>query len=356
MYITVAQFLARPLEALSFYDILPSDGVVLVDSPVIPPVANILAQLRISDSDIDEQLLDAALLALLSAPDLDTEAAVEAADHVSRLYSALLAGGKRDRGRRMKLQQVNFFLRDLIDRDADATGTAETIASAAPWDWLPLDGGAISIVSGSGGLRWTQAGRAVSADVGYPSQLDRIDAERVSVGSIFSAGATIWTTGGLIPVQHERPVVIVLHWAGRDLAVSYDGAIFDLARGDIQGYLDVQQVDRIRQFGSTLVVSDWSRPDQVTVCDLEGLRQERVPLAPVILLNDICKVGERYYVICKQQGRVFAFDSSFGYLDERLSFGRGARQLFDPLSLRFYDGILQIRNWVTATRVCLPAF
>lgn len=356
MQIIASQFLNRPFDALSFYDILPTDGVSLLDAPILRPVTQILGSLCVADADVAETLLDEAVLALLGARVIDATLANAAARHLSHLYAKLLSGGKRDRARRMKLQQLNFFLRDLIDRNATSSAMSMPVAGGSPWDWLVCPRGEITIFSGTNGLRWTFDGIEGSADVGYPSQLDLIDEARISVGSIFSPGASIFQDGQVIRIAYPTPIVLVFEQEGEDWAVCYNGDVLTLVDGHVLFKLGVQQVDRVRLIDGQLLIADWAAPGVISICDLASGQQRCIDVDPIILLNDICRVGDRYYAICKQQGRVFAFDASFGFVEERLSFGRGPGRLFDPITLRCYDGELHVLNWVTATRVSLPIF
>lgn len=356
MRISSAEFLERPLNALSFYDILPTDGVEVVASASMRSINEIIIALTSIDEDVSEIFLNEALLALLGAPPLDADLAADAAAHVSLLYARFLIGGKRDRSRRMKLQQLNFFLRDLLDRDAPSLAETLRVPGEAPWDWLATDFGEITILSGADGLRWTMNGLGGTAEVGFPSQLDQIDSERVSVGSIFTPGGTIFQNGLVTRVEHQSPIVLIFNLSGEDWAVAYDGTVLKLADDVAVLNLDVRQVDRVRLIDGKLFVSDWTTPGAVIVCDLASQHQKRVSLNPIILLNDICKVGSRYYAICKQQGRVFAFDSALNFIEQQLKFGRGAGRLFDPITVRHHQGRLHVLNWVTATRVILKPF
>lgn len=356
MQLTVSQFLNRPLDALSFYDILPTDGLSLVDRPLLAPAGQIVERLCAADADIAEEVLNEALLVLLDAPLIDPILAETAAGQLSRLYAGLLAGGKRDRARRMKLQQLNFFLRDILDRDAIALACSMPVAGGSPWDWLPMPQGEAMIFSGVNGLRWSIDGASGSADVGFPSQLDRIDNNRISVGSIFTPGAAILEHGRITEVAHQRPVVLIFDQTGEDWAVCYDGAVVNLGDGSVKLRLDLDQVDRVRLIDGQLLASDWSKPGTILSCVPASGQQNRIAVEPIILLNDICRVNDRYYAICKQQGRVFAFDKSFNCVGTRLSFGRTSGRLFDPLTIRFHEGELHVLNWVTATRVTLPLF
>jgi hypothetical protein len=353
--LTASEFLDRPLHSLSYYDILPTDGRVIIKQEDIIPLDLLLDELLQTNTDVTEDLLERSLLSLIANPrQLDARMA-SAADHMSRLYAKLLLDKPAARSHRMRVQLINFCLRDLIERDAPSTPKSTLpFSDVAPWDWLPLSNGEIAIVSGDAGLRWTIDGKSQAAHSGLASQLDQINDRCISVGSIFSPGAFIFDNGTLTYVANRRPIVMIFEWCGDQFAITYDGTITCLSETMVKLQLHVSQVDRVRLLNGALFVSDWTKPDQILIHDLKTGTQAERALDGIILLNDICYTGNKYFAICKQQGHIFAYDSELNPMGKRLQFGR--QGLFDPISIRPMNGSLHVLNWVTRTMVSTPQF
>jgi hypothetical protein len=365
--ITSARFLARPLDPLTFYDILPSDGFVLEDPPQGSPHDTLALLAASNPADLSESLVDRARLLLLGCrrtfAGTESHLLERVALNATRWYAGLLQSGKSRRSLRMKLQQLNYFLRDCLDAEVKTAGviaTKQADAGTPPWDFIKLAEGELRIVSGpTDNVHWTWGTTRGAASCGFPSQLDLIDGRRVSIGSIFSPGAWIFANGRVAPVAHHAPVVLVLNHDGGDWILDYEGSLFD-ARGRCATRLPspLRQVDRARRIGSRLIISDWTRPETIAFIDLDSMRSEVASLPGILLLNDICFLHGRYYALCKQQGRVFSFadDGSFAPRGSRLAFGRGFGRLFDPIALRPGPRNIEILNWVTRTRVVADAF
>jgi hypothetical protein len=113
--------------------------------------------------------------------------------------------------------------------------------------------------------------------------------------------------------------------------------------------LPVNMVWRARFVEGKVFVSDWSEPRRLTVLDTDGWQISVIDTGPVLLTNDLCKVGNTYYVIDKMQGRVFSYDRNFSPKDSRMSFGKGPGCLYDPITLRFHRGNLSILSWLTGS-------
>lgn len=359
----VAAFLARPLDPLVFYDILPSDGWSVRGLPEKPVIGDLVDRLlaatvdTVAEGDLD--LIRAALLGGGADQERD-ERLTALADHASRLYSRLLEGGKSRRPLRMKLQQLNFFLRDWLDRDVDVVRDVqgETLLGApAPWDWLDLEGGGrLLLISGPDNVRWHWQGKSGGQSCGYPSQLDLIAPGRISIGSIFSNGADVFDNGTIDHVEHHRPIVLMFSMAAELWAVDYDGHVFPIGDHAAGVKLPIRQVDRARRIGDRLYLSDWTAPGVIVVVELGSLACRVQALPGILLLNDICEGAKGFYAVCKQQGNVFAFDHAFMPRGERLGFGRGKGRLFDPLTVRCSGDQLQVLNWITGSLILLKAF
>ncbi len=359
--IDAAGLLSRELNPLTYYDILPSDRPVLTDVPSLPPRPALYdALMSRSAAEADDLALDRTLLACLVAPQSWASTDLQRlAEHATLGYAKLLCSGKSLRSRRMKLQQLNYFCRDILS-SASPEGAAAILTTemntSPPWDWLPVPGGEITVVSGAGGVRWTIDRRKGSADCAMASQVDAIDATRYSVGSIFSSGCYIWEASAVRPIEHDRPIVLLFDWSGKLMSLDYDGCVRAVGSDEVRARLPVEQVDRARFLGTEIIASDWTRPKSAARLDLERGAANTISLHEILLLNDICAVGSNYFAVCKQQGKVFKLDRNFRATDHRLAFGRGPGRLFDPLTIRHDAGKLHVISWVTATRVTLPLF
>jgi hypothetical protein len=111
-----------------------------------------------------------------------------------------------------------------------------------------------------------------------------------------------------------------------------------------------------RLFGDALYCMDNADFGHVTRLDLGSGEAMRLSTAPVQVCNDLVEIGDVLYLIDKQQGSVFKFSKDFDYIGRRLTFGRGASQLVDPVSLRAMDGKLRVVSWLTGRLTCLVAF
>ena len=358
-----AAFLARPLDPLVLYDILPSDCWSVPGLSQEPTMAHLVSILLAATVDtVVEEDLDLIRLALLDgrAAQVPDSQLAALADHSSMLYSRLLEGGKSRRSLRMKLQQLNFFLRDSLDRDVDVVRDVlgeKVLGAPAPWDWLDLDSGdQLLLISGPKNVRWIWKGNSGSQSCGFPSQLDVIAPGRLSIGSIFSDGAYIFDDGAIEQVQHSRPIVLLFSNADALWAVDYDGRIFPIEDQASAIKAPIRQVDRVRLIGGALYLSDWTSPGTIVVVELSTLISRVQALPGILLLNDICEGPQGFYAVCKQQGKIFAFDHAFAPRGERLGFGRGKGRLFDPLTVRRSGDQLQVLNWITGSLILLKAF
>lgn len=361
--VTATEFLSRPLDTLTFYDVLPGE-IEIVDAGGRRRVEDAAGLLLSTEGALeDESLVDDALVGASCGEEiaLAREQIKNLADAASKAYADLLGAGKSRRSLRMKLQQLNFFLRAHLDRDIDVADqcreTRSLGAPTQPWDWLDTVDGRVMIVSGADNLLWDRNGITGGASCGLPSQLDVLPDAKISVGSIFTNGAWVLGRHSLTRIAHHRPLVLLFSHHNEDWAVDYDGRIFPLAQGVDSGLkAPIDQVDRARLVGRHLFLSDWSRIGSVLIVDLELRSFENRTLPGVLILNDICSENGRLYAVCKQQGYVFGYDLDFAPRGTRLGFGRGHGRLFDPVSIRVGSDGLQALNWVTGTVVTLPPF
>jgi hypothetical protein len=348
------EFRRRPLEALTFYNQLHADGV-----RPMPPVspASVAELLATPVATWDEFELDRLANHLLhggkAVPDADT---VGIADAVSLRYASLLAGAKRDRSVRMKLQYVNFLLREKIDRDRTVQAPSQVLGDSPPWDWLPLLDGELVIFSGTENLHWRRPSGTARHSVGLPSQLDPLPGGRVSIGSIFSNGGAIWDDGRIELLTHDVPVVLQVELPNGAFIVDYRGHVYRRGTRERVAQFPAGEISKARLVGDTIYAFDWSAPHVLLALHTGPWNVERHILPDVLLGNDLCpRPGGGYYVIDKQQGYLFSFDPSFRLQEKALGFGRSDGRLFDPISLRLHAGRVHVVNWVSRTMVSLAA-
>ena len=355
--------------ATRFYDVLPGDA----DAPGIAGYpgqtwAACFAKLRGATlSEVQQPALDDLTLLLL-APNLTVppQAELQAlADHCSRLYIQAFRERSAETLKKMSLQRLNFFLRSLLDREVlpppDAHETP--LDGLCPWDWLETPDGTLRIVSGEPNIVLeTSSGRRTWRQ-GLPTQADAVRPGEISIGSFYSDGASLLRDETLKRVEHDAPVVLLFVYAGRKLLLDARGRLFDWLDGSAtpgppRMQLDVGVVARARRFASRLYVIDWTTLGSLQAVDLDRGTVERVDVSPLLVPNDIAEVGGFRYLLDKQQGQVFKFDSGWRLVARQCGFGRGPGRLFDPLTIRpSADGRwLRVLNWAPATMSWIPIF
>lgn len=348
-------FARRPLEATTFYNALHADG--LRPCPPAAP-AQVVSLLRIPAAEWVERDLD-----VLANHLLNGGAAVPAgdcaalADAISLRYAGLLAGGKRDRALRMKLQHANFLLREKIDRDLPVHAASRELGSSPPWDWLPVADGDLTIFSGPRSLHWRGRTGGTRAEVGLASQLDPLPDGSVSVGSIFSNGAARWQAGRIEFVPHDLPIVLICILPSGEFHVDYRGYVHRRGEAAPVARFPAGEISRARLIDGAIYAFDWSAPRLLWRMDPATWQADRITLPSILLGNDICaRPGGGYYIIDKQQGYLFSLDEAFAVRERKLGFGRGDGRLFDPIALRLHQGEVCIVNWVSRSLVSLPVF
>ncbi|MDO8877149.1 MAG: hypothetical protein Q7V40_13730 [Pseudolabrys sp.] len=282
------------------------------------------------------------------------------ATQLSLLYAFHLKPGGERRAR-MRAARANFYLRDRIDAEApECPDLIDERRFPQPfvWDWLPLPEG--ELVADSSELNVSYRGRdgaAASARMGLPTQIDSLGSGRYSLSSCYSDGWYEWTGPDCHEFHgHPRPVVLVFAVHGGVHFLDRDGAIYRAGTGEKVARIGVEAVWRARLVGTNIYISDWGDPRVLTVVDTNTWSYDRIGTGPVLLTNDICKIGDRFYVIDKMQGRVFSFDDGFKPLDARMSFGKGRGELFDPITLRVHQGNLCVLSWLTGALATIRPF
>ena len=112
-------FLAANLDSLSFYNLLPTDHVVIKTDSVKEP-ANMLAERLIDASTADLLIndLDDLAIALINGCSsfCDFSDWQALADKMAIQYSELISNEKA-RELRMRLARINYFVRALLDKN-----------------------------------------------------------------------------------------------------------------------------------------------------------------------------------------------------------------------------------------------
>lgn len=349
-------FLNLDESSFSFYTYLPRDRVCLAPEWPSVDLIQLARQMQASESgtgsEAEIDLLSCALLAHGASPlppGLDWPLL---ADQLSILYMQQF---KRNGNRRLKMKaaRANFFLRDLIDLERDES--AQVLARRSfgefyPWDWLPFADGEVMVDSSPAlNVQYRKTcGDITGFRLGLPTQVDILAERRLAISSCYSDGWYQWGMEGK-PVwqMHSRPVTLAFSHEGRTYYLDNSGSLFLLGTELPLLRLPVTSAWRARYVDGKVFVSDWSEPRRLTVLDPDGWQISIVNSGPVLLTNDLCKVDETFYVIDKMQGRVFSYDANFAPKGERMSFGKGAGCLYDPIALRFHQGNLCVLSWLT---------
>ena len=123
----------------------------------------------------------------------------------------------------------------------------------------------------------------------------------------------------------------------------------------LQRYL-VSKCHFARWFNGVLYCMDNSDFGHITSYDFKSGLAIRCSTLPVMVCNDIVVVGKNFYLIDKQQGSVFKFDCEWNFISRVLRFGKDEGCLFDPVSIRYQDGSLQVVSWLSSRLVTLKLF
>jgi len=312
-----------------------------------------------SEADID--LLSCALLAHGASPLPQGVDWMLLADQLSILYMQQF---HKNGSRRLKMKaaRANFFIRDLIDLELDESAyvlTRRSFGECYPWDWLPFEDGEVMVDSAPElNVRFRKVcGSEFGFRLGLPTQMDLLAERCIAISSCYSNGWYAWCLEDR-PVwhMHSRPVVLAFSYEGGIHYLDNGGSLFLLGHELPLLRLPVTTAWRARLVEGRVFVSDLSEPRRLTVLDTDGWQISVIDSGPVLLANDLCKVGETYYVIDKMQGRVFSYDANFVPRGARMSFGKGAGCLYDPITVRFHRGNLCVLSWLTGALTEISPF
>ena len=138
--------------------------------------------------------------------------------------------------------------------------------------------------------------------------------------------------------------------------IDYRGGIYNSKTLKQLHLVDINEVSKVRLINGVLYMFDWSKAKAIICFDLETHKQELIVLDAILLGNDICSYDDHFYILDKQQGHVFKYDSRFNLADHMLGFGKGIGRLYDPISIRVVGNGFQVLNWVTSKIVTMDVF
>jgi hypothetical protein len=348
--ITRQDFIDKELDSQTFYDLLPSDNIKispdLVNTTAIEFAERLMesTEENIKESDLDElsiKLMNGCIT-IKKFP-----AWKQLADKLAICYSRLLLKEKA-RKKRMKLTRTNFFIRDLIDSGQTNMPVNEWFLDCkGPWDFLRLEEERfIWIDCEKESLKVRSKNVVRSYDCGLPTQIDYLSPAKVGLGSHYTNGGWILDGETLIKIKHHCPIVSFFNFQDSVCYLDIKGFI-SKQDGSVIGQIDADfsLIHRCRQRGNTLVFFDWSKPRSAFVYQLNDCSLKVFELDQVIICNDICFVGNFYYLIDKEQGYIFKFNEDFSYVSKILGLGKGEGRLYDPISIRCKNDELQVLNW-----------
>lgn len=353
-------FLAENLDSSTFYNLLPTDNVVITTDGAKKPVgklANRLMQVGIEELSIND--LDDLAIALINDRSTFREFSDwQALAHKMALQYTELILNEKARELRMKICRINYFIRSLLDENIVVEHSTEWyIQTKGPWDFIILNDQLLWIDSEENNLKIKTEGSTTNYTCGLPTQIDRINETEIGIGSYYSEGGWIYDGKELNETHHSKPILTFFAWNGATYYVDVDGLIVNFEEGAV-GPIDLpfSTIHRCRFFEDRLVFFDWSQPKEGYVYYLETKTGESFNLDPVIICNDICFLSGFYYLVDKLQGYVFKYSLDFNLIDKKSGLGHGKGKLYDPIAIRAIDGELQILNWINGKVVNLKGF
>lgn len=342
---------------MSYYDVLPTDlDAVPHGMPNGADWAEHFESLMgASFRAIKQRWLDELAQYLFSRRDwpFPPEQIKALADHISHLYIRALRTSETDVRKKMSLQRVNFFLRSILDADCPAAPEASEVkvGCLCPWDWIEADGCEVYIASARPNVV-VRYGKAVwESQLGLPTQIDRISDGTFSLGSHYTDGGYRISGRNVQFVPHQAPIVLQFAHEETEFYLDALGHLCEAGSRKVVTVAPISRVSRARRFGSQLYVISWTVPSVMYVCRLDRHQWHTVSLKDVLLPNDLLRVDDHFYVVDKQQGKIFKYDTDFRLIRTECGFGRGPGRLFDPIAIRSSpDGrYLRVMNWVPCT-------
>lgn len=357
-----SRLLDLDLDPLTFYNTLPADG--LISDKEVQEINWDDLPTRLLESKFEhfeQNDLERATLLLASpkAFELPMNQMKAMADHFSQEYIDCLRSESKARKKKMLVQRLNFFLRSLIDSNVDIPEGSHSapLPYQCPWDWIQREQTAIYIISEEKNVVWKQDNQDPKYyRLGLPTQADDIDGTRFSIGSHYTQGGYMMSELETRHVNHDRPIVLIFEHQGKRLFVDSLGFLYDLKSRELIFEFKSGLASKVRKFGSSLYLLNWTEISTLFVLDLNQLCEQRISLKEIFIVNDLILLNDTFYMVDKQQGYLFVYDKNFKLLKKFLGLGRDSGKLFDPVSIRpsNKEGWLDILNWVPGTISSVP--
>lgn len=362
MALSQSRLLDFNLDPLTFYNILPTDGLIS-DSEVqdlswgdLPPRLLEKKFEKLEEIDLEQATI---LFSSKKAFELPMDQMKALADHFSREYIDSLRSKSKAQKKKMLVQRLNFFLRNLIDSNVDVPEGSQSIPLPykCPWDWIQRDKNIVYIISEENNVVWKKDNiDHKSFRLGLPTQVDDIDETWFSIGSHYTEGGYMMSEHENRHVKHERPIVLIFEHQDTLLFIDSMGFLYNLESGKLIFEFQSGSVSKARKFGSSLYLLDWTETSTLFILDLDQFEVQRIYLKDIFVANDLIILNDTSYMVDKQQGYLFAYDKNFKLQKKSLGLGRGPGKLFDPVSLRLSNknGWLDILNWVPGSISSVP--
>ncbi len=359
--IPFSEFTSAPEQSLSWYDLLTRDSLI-ENVPLVGSHGVFIEGLLRGDmaERLDDVDVCAALIINGNGTHMDQELLIGLCRSASRMVAYSL---KNDASRsiRMRCQRLVYAIQKHLSAIQPQTSEVyveeETLDVAKPWDVLSTDVGVWCVCSGEKNIRFTPLhGEQQQWEKGLPTQIDRIDDHTLAFGSLYSNGIHLYD-GAWHYIHHESPIVTA--WRDREgtgFFVTHDAVVWRDQPREICTRLACDKVHFARYFDDTLYLMDNSDFGHIQSYRHDTGQETRHSVLPVWICNDMVATASSFYLIDKQQGRVFKFDKEWNFLEQKLSFGAARGQLCDPVSIRMQGDQLQIISWLTAKQTRMEAF
>lgn len=359
---TYDEFIAEPANPLTWYDLLPGDGIEVSGIPDPRTSKELAEALQASPAASSATLLDLLSARLLGeAQDIaDAPGWRRLAEQLSQVMASQLTQSG-DRSLRMRSQRLNYYIQALIDRthspeDASLVISETELQGSKPWDFIHWNGACWWLTSGDTNIHRQTPATEEAWSCGLPTQLDPLPDGLLAIGSIYTPGASITDGASWRALTHPLPVPLVFDHNGILHFVDHSGDIWRDAPRTRIGDVPCGQVHFARHIDGVVYCLDNADFGHVTTFDMTNRKSVRHAVAPVQVCNDIAVANDHIYMIDKQQGSVFKFDRDFRFMRRALRFGRGPGCLLDPVALRHQEGRLSVVSWLSGRLTTLHPF
>lgn len=345
-------------DPFSFYSILPSDLENATTSISSEKTAALVLSVLKDYPQVQEEPITDLIKKLIFSFNKPSSnpSYIELANKLSSLYIDLLSSNNRKI--RMKVQLLNYCLREHIDAALEAPEDFHKTQAFYPWDFLVGDGFELVVDSGrSQNVHFLQKEQERSYKADLPTQVDFLDKTTISIGSYYSREHSFFCckTGSITKKIYDEPVVLSFFFKGALFNIKRSGNIVD-ENNALFAKIPGSDINRARFFGANLYTMSWQDASKVHVYSMESKTHKDIMLDNVYIPNDLLKHEGMYYIVDKEQGSVFKYDESFKYLEKRHFFRKSQGGIADPVSIRYKDGKFLVLNWLNATVIRIREF